>query len=154
MSWAIEEHVEDAIVAHLKASLSGDLRVYAAGVEDEVTLPAVMVYCGDGQNVSESGLITGRRQFDVRVELRCEAAPLLDSSGAVLVTSRDRYREMRDQVSSVLFDNALHAPLNSIMPDRVLFSMAHTTATTGRTVEERSFVSAWTVEVIAQGVAE
>jgi len=154
MSWAIEEYVEDAIVAHLRQTAPGELRVFAAGTEDAITLPAVAVYCGDGANTSEDGPITGRRAFDVSVQLRCEAAPLMDDAGNVILSTRERFRALRESISAVIFDSALADALNALTPDRVLFSMAHPTATTGRTAEDRAFVASWTIEVIAQGVAE
>lgn len=153
MSWAIEELVEDAIVSYLRKNVTGDLRVYAAGIEDEITLPACVVLCGDGQNVNENELLTGRRQFDVTIEVRCEAAPLKDDSGTTILTARERFRQLRDSVAEPLFDNALHSALNAISPNLVLFSMAYLNGTTARRIEERDFVASWTLEVIAQGVA-
>ena len=153
MSWAIEEHVEDAIVAYLRATAEGDLRVYAAGTESEITLPALMVMCGDGSNVTDDGPITGRRQYSVTLEIRAEAAPLLDSSGVMLTTARERFRDLREQVSARLFDPSLHESLNRMIPHLVLFSMAHPTATTARAVDGRNYTASWTLDVIAQGVA-
>jgi len=146
----IEESVEDALVAYLQSVMPSGMRHYTGGTEATLQYPCTVSECSSSQNVSTTGLFTGRRQLVANIQLFVEAATE-QVGGTAGRTPREVNREYRRALWTALAYDALHEVLNALPPVGVAFSMAHPTTST-RAVDGRVFTTVVTLDVIAQPV--
>jgi len=147
----LAERTEDAIVAYLKATVSGDIRVSAAWEREEPEYPCAVVHCGTESPVSDDAAWHDARIMAVQVAVMSEGAPELDDSGNVVRTARERNADARSSVLDALCVADLNAQLVAQAVDSVAFSMAQV-GTCERTVDGVHLVTTINLEVIAEPV--
>lgn len=142
-SWAVEEYIEDAIVAYLESVITSGLNIYEAWTDTKIEYPCAVVHAGDSDNVSGTRF-NGVRQVQVSVAVMSEAKTQGD------LTARLANRDARDKVIDALAQEPLATELNSASSGGVSFSDAMITGIT-RSVDtdKRVFVSEINLEVIA-----
>jgi len=151
MGWDLEECVEDAVIAYMRAA-PVSMRWFAAMEAtdtDDVQLPCGIVGVESSRNPDDDGQFSGRRQMDVTVDIMLDVAPEVDEAGSVVKPFREVYRAAREAVIDYLARPNLHEHLNALAPRGVAFSMAHMTDS-ARAVEGRTAITAITLDVIAQ----
>jgi hypothetical protein len=148
MNWNLEELIEDAIASYLRATLSGDARVYAAFTSDVIQQPCVIVAAVSSEPISENAQWHNQRSVSVQVGIKSEATPQKDGAGNIIRTAREYAAAIRSDVMNALAKTSLYTLLNAQGPD-VLFSMAQVSSLQ-RSVEDRSFVTIINLETIAE----
>lgn len=151
--WDLEERIEDAFVAYLKAKVTRVAMVTSSFDPKKAEFPLVVVDAGDGDNKNDTAPFTGKRKMDVTIALTIEAINNNGDAGeeAALETARQQFRAIRSELLGWIAGNDLHIELNSVGIDGVKFSQAFMTAQSrdagsGRIIMEQM------VEVIAQPV--
>jgi len=149
--WIVEEKIEDAFAAYLRANVPGTMRVYTGWTDEEQQYPCAVCCARSSNNENDEATFNGHRRVDVEIAVITEATPELDAAGKQIRSSRDRNSDARDATISALAKTALHTDLNDMNVPGVKFSMAHMTEMT-REVDGRHFVSTIKVDVIANPV--
>jgi len=152
MSWILEEKIEDAYAAYLRANLPGSMRVYVGWTDEEIQYPCAVCHAGSSDNLDDETTFNGHRRVPVKIAVISEATPELDAGGKQVRSSRERNSDARGPVLSALAKTALHEDLNDMNIAGVKFSQAHMTAMT-RSIEGRHFVSEIIVDTIANPTA-
>jgi len=147
----LEEKTEDAFVSYLEANLDGEMNVYAAWDFDEVEYPAVIVFAGASEPISEQSEQNDNRMLSVALAVMTEAAPLTDDKGNTIVSTRQRNINARSDVLDLIDISTLKAKLIARLIPDVAFSMAQMTSTE-RSVEDRHLITTINLEVIAEPV--
>lgn len=173
--WNLEELVEDAFAAYLRAKCSGDLTVYAAWTTEKNKYPCIVVHAGQSDSISTGSTWHNPRQMLVEIAIMTEAADLLADNGSVTKTARECNAEARSDVMNALaiLDSAtapaglsglcqtedmphgLAAELDAMLIPGVWICQA-TAGRLARSVEgdnKKLFVTTIEVAVIAQPVA-
>jgi len=145
--WALEESVEDALVAYLKASGPAELRYSPAYTADTYQCPCVVVACESSENPVDLAQYSGHRQLTVEVVIGVEAVPEVQD-GAEVRSPRERARALRGAVIDLLARDDLPAELNAVQSPGVRFSMAQLEQA-ARSVQEGVFQTNLTLTVIA-----
>jgi hypothetical protein len=145
--WSLEEAVEDAFVAYIRANAPGDFKVLAAFTADVIEYPCVVVGCESSENPVDQAQFTGHRMLSVTVAIGIEAKPEVTDS-VVVRTPREVNRALRGAVVDLLARNDLPDQLNTVAVQGVKFSMAQLEAA-ARTVADRVFETELTVNCIA-----
>ena len=151
MRWDLEEKTEDALVAYLKATISGSIRVSAAWERDEMEFPAAVVHAESSEPVSEEAAWHDARSIAVSVAVISEGAHELGSNNAILTRARERNGLARSDVINALAVSDLNTQLIAQGVEDIAFSMAQFTRCE-RATEGRYLVSTLTVEVVAEPV--
>ena len=154
MPWDLEERVEDAFVAYLRANASG-IKARAAWTPEPAEYPRAVVAALQSTNFSEDAQFSGRRSMIVNIGVMVEASEQKDDAGTVILSARAKNAQIRDSVFSALCVADLHTALNALAVPGVLFSLAHPTQMTRDVADEngRVFVSTLAFDVIAQPCA-
>ena len=152
--WDIEERVEDAIVAHIKAMCSEVAQVQAARQVTTAAYPLVVVSAEDSDNHNDTGRFTGIRRMDVSIAIITEAMNYLGDTGSIeaLRQAREHHRIIKSAVIGAIAGNEVHTDLNNRQPEGVVFSQAYCTRQT-RDAGDGKLVTIQTLDVIA-GVKE
>lgn len=100
--WNLEDLVEDAFVAYLKAKCTGDLSVYAAFSTENLKYPCVVVHCAESDCVAKGAEWHKHREMAVDIAVICGADDMLDTSAGKLKTARERNAEVRSDVMNAL----------------------------------------------------
>lgn len=142
-SWAVEEYIEDAIIAYLESQVTSGMTFYPAWTDTKIEYPCAVVHAGSSQNL-EGTRFNGVRVVDVVIGVMTEAK----TQGGL--TARLANRDARDKVLGALAQEPLHTDLNTASAGGVSFSHAMIAGIT-RSVENerRVFVSEINLEVIA-----
>lgn len=148
--WDIEERVEDAIVALLKANVGRDCMIIQARSVVVAQFPLVVVDASTSDNVSDTATFNGQRRVSVTVAISTEAinqSPEL-TQAELLEDAREQHRAVKSSVIGVLASTVLHDELNALQLEGIAISMAHMTAQT-RSVEDNKLITEQTLDVIA-----
>ena len=121
MNIAIEEYIEDAIVAALKLKLPGEIDLRAAYKIEGVRFPAVIVaVTGNANTSNDIEAVTESRAITGEVQLITEYKNICAKDGTLILTSREQSQVLRRAVSRILAERNLVVQLNA-SPD-VIFS--------------------------------
>jgi hypothetical protein len=125
--WDIEERVEDALVAHIKALVTDVTMVIPARAAETVAFPLVLVEAQTSENASDTGRFNGARKINVHIGIITEALNLNGEEGTIeaLRTAREQHRIIKSSVIGALAGNTVHEDLNDRQPEGVQFSLAH-----------------------------
>jgi len=151
MNWDLCERTEDAIVAYLKTTVSGDIRVSAAWERDALQCPAALVLAESSVPISEQAEWHDGRMIRVRVSVITEAADSIDGNATVSSKRREINAATRSSVMDALFTSGLLASLQGLGTPSVAFSMAQF-VTEERSAEGKTMVTVLTGDVIAEPV--
>lgn len=151
MLWNLEEMTEDAFASYLSANLDEKMFVKAAWDYAEIEYPAVIVFAGTTEPVSEPSEWADPRMLSVSVAVMTEAAPLTDDDANTIVGTRQRNINARSAVIDLLAVDDLKTQIINQEIPAVAFSMAQMT-TTERSVEDRKLITTINIEVIAEPV--
>jgi hypothetical protein len=147
----LEERVEDAIVAHIKAVTGGIKMVVPWRTQAIAAYPLVVVQCEGSDNHSDVGEWTGRRRLQVVVSIVTEAVNNNGDPGTdeQFLTSREIHRRVKSEVVGALAGTKVHEELNTIDVQGVLFSQCHIVAQTADAGDGK-LVTMQQLDVIAQ----
>ena len=148
--WDIEERVEDAFVALLKANVGRDCMIIPARWVVVAKFPLVVVDASTSDNESDTAIFNGQRRISVTVAISTEAINNSNELGQaeLLEDAREQHRAVKSSVLGVLASTALHDELNALQVQGITFSMAHMTAQ-ARAVEDNKLITEQTIDVIA-----
>jgi hypothetical protein len=145
--YQLEEKAEDAILAHVRNSLSDHtIKFYPALSTNEYAEPSVFFGAMQSDNLSENAGFTGHRTFNLMLTIRTAAFIDRDESYR---ESRTFHAELRSRILYVLDSAGIVASLNAIAPDTLIFSMANIgQITRSADNENNAFVSTIAIECI------
>lgn len=149
--WDLEERVEDAIVAHIKA-LTGTIKMCVPWrTVTRAQYPLVVVQAETSDNHSDTGEFTGRRAIPLTVNIVTEAVNKNGPKGTIeyLQTARDAHRAIKSEVIGALAGTKTHDELNELGTEGVEFSQACITQITADAGDGK-LTTMITVDVIAQ----
>jgi len=149
--WDLEERAEDCFVAYLEKNVMRLAMVIPSRTVAEAKFPLVVVEAGESNNKNGTAPFTGKRQFNLTVNLVTEA---LNNNGADGTpekneTGRETHRVIKSQLLGALAGNELHTALNDVGIPGIEFSSAHMTGQT-RDTGDGKFITIQTIEVLAQ----
>ena len=149
--WDLEERVEDAFVAYLKANVQRVAMVIPSMSAVEARFPLIVVEARNSDNKNPTAPFTGKRSMDVTITMMIEAINRNGAAGSESFNedARETYRAIKSNMIGWLSGNDLHTELNAIEMAGVDFSMAHMTRQE-RSVEEGRLMLMQALEVIAQ----
>jgi len=148
--WDMEERVEDAIVALLKANAGRTAMIIAARTVVAAKYPLVVVEAVDSNNHSEDATFNGHRDISVKVAIATEAVNYSADLGQaeLIETAREQHRAVKNAVIGVLASTVLHEELNELQPQGVVFSMA-SMSDQSRDVGDGQLTTEQNIDVIA-----
>lgn len=150
-TWDLEERVEDAFVALLKASAPTQCAVYAGLEIAEPSYPLVVVHVESSGQPNETGRFTGKRKMAVIVHIVTEAVNQHGAQGSPEAnqTARQAHRAFKSAILDILSGNELQTELNDVGQEGVAFSFAMM-AGQRREAEGMYLTTHQTIDVIAQ----
>lgn len=152
-AWDLEERVEDAFVALLTAGVGRPCMIVAAYTVKVVKFPLVVVQAQASDNESEQATFNGKRKFNIVVAITTEAVNRDPNAQqpALMETAREQHRAFKSEVIGRLASTKLHDELNALMPQGIIFSLAHMTGQ-AKDAGDGKIVTEQTVEVIANPI--
>lgn len=114
MNIAIEEDVEDAVVAFVKGKLPGECDVRPAYEGRPTKYPCVCVAVVTNANADgDLTAVCPRRKLAVEVQLLTELKDVTDKDGKVEMTIREQCKILRRAVTRILSSPTIAADLNA-----------------------------------------
>lgn len=148
MIWDLEERVEDAIAAYLRANVGGKMRVYESWNFGEPQFPCVIVHAAETDAVVPEAQWHAPREMALQIAVMTESAPE-KVDGVEVRTAREVNAAARSAVIVSLAKIDLLESVIALNPPRVCFSMIQIGKAV-RSVEGRTLITTIALDVIAQ----
>lgn len=145
--YALEELVEDALIAYVRSGVPDSVRVYPGWSHEEVQFPAIVVAARSSEQI-EAGI-----QWTDHRRLRVTLGIMVEASRENNETPRTVNRRLRSQVATLFATETAHEAINALGTVGVKFSSAQIERIE-RGNDGMVLTSTMDIDVLAQSVTQ